>query len=272
MIEFTGPKVMGIVNVTPDSFSDGGSFFAPQAALTHSQHLIESGADIIDIGGESTRPQAQPISVDQELDRVIPVVEAIKARWPIVIAVDTYKAEVMQAAIAAGAHIINDIYALQQPGSLEVLVAHPQITVCLMHMQGQPQTMQHNPCYQNVVEEIKSFLYTRIQACVQAGIAAERIWIDPGFGFGKTLNHNLQLMNRLQLLTQLGYPLLVGVSRKAFIGNVLKQPQPQQRLYGGLALAVLAVTQGAQVIRTHDVAATVEALHMIQAVLTAPEC
>lgn len=272
MIECGGPKVMGIVNVTPDSFSDGGYFFSPQAALRHTQHLIESGADIIDIGGESTRPQAQPIAVDQELARVIPVVEAIKARWPILISVDTYKAEVMQAAIAAGADIINDIYALQQPGSLEVLAAHPQITVCLMHMQGQPQTMQHNPCYQNVVEDIKTFLHTRIQVCVQAGIAAERIWLDPGFGFGKTLNHNLQLMKRLQLLTQLGYPLLVGVSRKSFIGRVLKQSQPQQRLYGGLALAVLALTQGTQVIRTHDVAATVEVLQMTQAVLTAPEC
>jgi dihydropteroate synthase len=260
------PQVMGILNVTPDSFSDGGRFLALDAALQQAQRLIAEGANIIDIGGESTRPAAQPVSVAEELDRIMPVLEKIRQEWPILISVDTSKAEVMREAIAAGADIINDIRALRNDGSLAVVAAATKVRICLMHMQGEPRTMQYNPCYHNVVNEVKTFLLERVQACLAAGISPNRLWLDPGFGFGKTGEHNLLLLKHLSTLTQLGYPLVVGVSRKSFLGQLLNKPVTE-RLYGSLAVAVLAINQGAQIIRTHDVAATVDALKVTHAVL-----
>jgi dihydropteroate synthase len=260
------PKVMGILNVTPDSFSDGGRFVAKNAALTHIQQMIEAGADIIDIGGESTRPGAQSVPLQQELDRVIPILEMIRQRWAITISVDTRKAEVMHEAINMGADMINDIMALREEGSLATVATAKPVKVCLMHIQGEPRTMQNQPHYDDVVHEVKNFLIERIQACLAAGIAANRLIIDPGFGFGKTLEHNLQLFKHLEQFISLGYPVLIGVSRKSMIGQCLNKP-PNERLYGGLALAVLAANQGVQIIRTHDVAATVDALKMAMAVL-----
>ncbi|MEN8214842.1 MAG: dihydropteroate synthase [Pseudomonadota bacterium] len=260
------PQIMGILNVTPDSFSDGGHFFSIDSALKQARKMLEEGAEIIDIGGESTRPGAQAVSVQQELDRVIPVVEKIRAEFPISISVDTSKAEVMREAIAVGADMINDVMALRGEGSLAAVAASKSVQVCLMHIQGEPRTMQNNPHYNNVVNDIKTFLLERVQACLEAGIASNRLMIDPGFGFGKTVAHNLQLMQRLEVLTELDYPVLVGVSRKSLIGHILNKTVTE-RLYGGLALAVLAVSKGARVIRTHDVAATVDALKMTHAVL-----
>jgi dihydropteroate synthase len=259
-------KVMGIVNITPDSFSDGGLFLSQNNAFKHARQLIAEGADIIDIGGESTRPGAEPVSVQEELDRVIPLVEKIRAEFSVSISVDTSKSLVMSEAIAAGADIINDVMALRGEGSIEAVAASNTVKVCLMHMQGEPRTMQKNPKYDNVVENIKAFLLMRTQACVNAGIASNRIIIDPGFGFGKTVVHNLLLMKHLQVFSQLGYPVLVGISRKSFIGKILNK-QVTERLYGSLALAVLAVKEGASIIRTHDVAATVDALKMTYSVL-----
>ncbi len=259
-------QVMGILNVTPDSFSDGGHFFSRDAALKQAHQMAAEGADIIDIGGESTRPCAEPASVEEELDRVIPVLEKIRAELPIPISVDTSKAQVMREAIAAGADMINDVMALRGEGSLAAVAASNKVQVCLMHLQGEPRTMQLNPHYDDVVNEIKAFLLARVQVCLEAGIASSRLLIDPGFGFGKTVEHNLQLMKQLQVFTELGYPVLVGVSRKSLIGQVLNKPVTE-RLYGSLALAVLAVSKGVAVIRTHDVAATVETLKMTHAVL-----
>jgi len=260
------PQVMGILNVTPDSFSDGGHFFYMDSALKQARKMLQEGAEIIDIGGESTRPGAQAVSVQEELDRVIPVVEKIRAEFPISISVDTSKAEVMREAIAVGADMINDVMALRGEGSLAAVAASETVQICLMHMQGEPRTMQNNPHYDNVVNDIKTFLLERVQACLEAGIASNRLMIDPGFGFGKTVAHNLLLMQRLEVLTELDYPVLVGVSRKSLIGHILNK-SVTERLYGGLALAVLAVSKGARVIRTHDVAATVDALKMTHAVL-----
>lgn len=257
---------MGIVNVTPDSFSDGGLFLSQNNAFNHAKQLIAEGADIIDIGGESTRPGAEPVSVQQELDRVIPLVEKIRAEFSVSISVDTSKSLVMREAIAAGVDIINDVMALTGEDSIAAVAASDTVKVCLMHMQGQPRTMQKNPKYDNVIEDIKAFLLMRTQACVNAGIASNRIIIDPGFGFGKTVVHNLLLMKNLQLFSQLGYPVLVGISRKSFIGKILNK-QVTERLYGSLALSVVAVSKGASIIRTHDVAATVDALKMTDAVL-----
>jgi dihydropteroate synthase len=259
-------KVMGIVNVTPDSFSDGGLFLSQNNAFKHAKQLIAEGADIIDIGGESTRPGAEPVSIQEELDRVIPLVEKIRAEFSVSISVDTSKSLVMREAIAAGVDIINDIMALTGEDSIAAVAASDTVKVCLMHMQGEPRTMQKNPKYDNVIEDIKAFLLMRTQACVNAGIASNRIIIDPGFGFGKTVVHNLLLMKNLQVFSQLGYPVLVGISRKSFIGNILNK-QVTERLYGSLALAVLAVSKGANIIRTHDVAATVDALKMTDSVL-----
>ena len=260
------PQVMGILNITPDSFSDGGRFLTLTAALQQAQRLIAEGADIIDIGGESTRPAAQSISAAEELDRIMPILVKIRQEWPILISVDTSKAEVMREAIAAGVDIINDVKALRNDNSLAVVASATKVRVCLMHMQGEPRTMQQNPYYANVVDEVKVFLLERVQACLTAGISPNRLWLDPGFGFGKTIEHNLLLLKNLAALTQLGYPLVVGVSRKSFLGQLLNKPVTE-RLYGGLALAVLAISQGAQIIRTHDVAATVDALKVTHAVL-----
>ncbi|MBE9562670.1 MAG: dihydropteroate synthase [Proteobacteria bacterium] len=255
---------MGILNVTPDSFSDGRRFFSSQSAIEQARLMINEGADIIDIGGESTKPGANPVSVQEELDRVIPIVEQIRAESLTSISVDTSKSIVMHEAIKAGADIINDIMALRGENSLST-VADSKVKVCLMHIQGEPRTMQNNPHYNDVVSEINAFLLTRVQACLDAGIAENRIIIDPGFGFGKTLEHNLTLMRQLTHFTKLNYPVLIGVSRKSMIGTLLNKPITE-RLYGGIVLAVLAVNRGVKIIRTHDVAATVDAIKITQAI------
>ena len=264
------PKVMGILNVTPDSFSDGGQFMTLDNAMQQARYIASSGADIIDIGGESTRPQAKPISAQEELDRIMPVIEKIRAELPIKISVDTSKAIVMQEAIAMQVDMINDINALQNEGCLAAVAASPTVNVCLMHMQGTPQTMQQAPYYADVVAEVKTFLQQRIATCLQTGIDASRLLIDPGFGFGKTLEHNVQLMKQLDVFTQLNYPVLVGVSRKSMIGALLNKTV-DQRLYGGLALAVIAVAKGAAMIRTHDVGPTVDAIKVTHATLAAKQ-
>lgn len=259
------PHVMGIVNVTPDSFSDGGRYTSADLAVAHAQTLIAEGADILDIGGESTRPGAVPVSLDEELQRVIPVVEALKPITTVPISIDTYKPEVMRAAIAAGADMVNDVRALQEPGALEV-VANSQVGVCLMHMQGVPQTMQINPSYGDVVAEVKQFLAERVDACHAHGIGNERVILDPGFGFGKTTAHNIALIQHLNALTELGLPLLVGLSRKSVLGKIAGGDE-QQRLHAGLAASVISVLRGANIVRVHDVKATVDALKVVAAVM-----
>ncbi len=259
------PKVMGILNITPDSFSDGGNFFSSKSAFEQARIIFEEGADIIDIGGESSRPGAKPVSIQEEIDRVIPIIEQIRTEFPISISVDTSKSAVMCEAIKAGADIINDIMALQGENSLAV-VANSKVKVCLMHMQGKPKTMQTNPNYNDVVGEVKTFLLERVKACIDIDITEDRIIIDPGFGFGKTLENNLTLMRYLVEFTKIGYPVLVGVSRKSMLGEILNKPVTE-RLSGGIALAVLAVERGAEIIRTHDVATTVDAIKITQAVI-----
>jgi dihydropteroate synthase len=263
-VDLTSPQVMGILNVTPDSFSDGGRYLATDAALAHARQMVEEGAAIIDVGGESTRPGAAPVGEQEELRRVIPVIERLAAELPAVISVDTRKAAVMRAAVAAGAGMINDIYALRDEGALRT-AAQLEVPICLMHMQGEPRTMQAAPSYRDVVAEVKNFLADRVVACEQAGIARERLLIDPGFGFGKGVEHNLRLLKRLDAFADMGLPLLVGLSRKSLIGSVLNVTAAQ-RLYGSIALATIAVWQGAAIIRAHDVAATVQAIKMAAAV------
>jgi len=258
------PVVMGILNVTPDSFSDGGDFLDPAVAIARARAMIGEGAAIIDIGGESTRPGAVPVTAEDEMRRVVPVIEALAGNIEAVISVDTTKPEVMAAAIAAGANMINDVNALRAPGALDV-VAAADVAVCLMHMQGEPRTMQQEPCYADVVAEVSAFLAERARHCVDAGISQHRIVVDPGFGFGKTLAHNLQMMRHLDRFSALGLALLVGLSRKSMIGAVLDRPV-RDRLAGNLALAVLAVARGARILRVHDVGPTVDALRMIAAV------
>lgn len=258
---------MGILNITPDSFSDGGQFLSLESALAQARQMFAEGADIIDIGGESTRPGATPITLQEELDRVMPILEKIRQELPVTLSVDTSKAAVIREAIAKGAQIINDVTALRGEGSLEAVAASENVHVCLMHMQGDPQSMQQDPFYTDVVAEVKNFLLARTRVCLQAGITPDRLIIDPGFGFGKTLAHNLLLIKQLQVFTELGYRVLVGVSRKSMLGALLNQP-PAHRLYGGLALAALAVGKGATIIRTHDVAPTVEVLKVTHAVFS----
>ncbi|MDA9272164.1 dihydropteroate synthase [bacterium] len=256
---------MGVLNVTSDSFSDGGLYLDHDKAYERAQHLIEQGADLIDIGGESVQPGAKSISIDEELSRVIPVIERIRSTSDICISIDTCKALVMQEALSAGANLINDIHALTGDGALSV-AAHFDVPVCLMHMQGEPASMQVNPHYtEDVVDVINTFFQERITACIQAGIARERIILDPGFGFGKSVQHNLILMNRLSAFQQHNLPVLIGVSRKSTIGAILKKTV-SERLSGGLALAVFAALQGVAMIRTHDVDETNQALQMIDAV------
>ena len=267
-IDLSRPRVMGILNVTPDSFSDGGRFASPAAALAQARRMVAEGAALIDVGGESTRPGAAAVSEQEELDRVIPVIEALRAELPAVISVDTSKAAVMRAAVAAGAGLINDVRALREEGALAA-AAELAVPVCLMHMQGEPRTMQDAPHYDDVAAEVGAFLRERLRVCEQAGISRARLLIDPGFGFGKRLADNLSLFKRLGDLAALGAPLVVGVSRKAMIGAVLEVPV-EQRLYGSIALAALAAVQGAAVIRAHDVAATVQAVNMAAAVRAAP--
>jgi dihydropteroate synthase len=257
------PLVMGIVNVTPDSFSDGGLHLQRDAALAHAHQLIAEGADILDIGGESTRPGAQPVSIQEELDRVLPIIEALHGS-PLAISVDTSKPEVMQAAIVAGAQMVNDINALQDATAMQA-VSSSNVAVCLMHKQGNPQNMQAQPHYQNVVAEVSTFLSGRIAAAEAAGIHRERIVIDPGFGFGKTLAHNLALLRELKKLTELGVPILTGLSRKSMLGTLTGQ-DITQRQPASLAAALIAVQRGATIVRVHDVRATVEALKIWNAV------
>jgi len=256
---------MGILNVTPDSFSDGGLFISADHAIQQASDMIHAGASVIDIGGESTRPGAQPVTVSEEYQRVIPVVIKLKQQFPrAIISVDTRKPEIMHEAIKAGAHLINDVYALRAPGALEV-IADSNVAVCLMHMQGEPGTMQTKPVYTNVVDEVYEFLASRIAACVAAGISRQRIVIDPGFGFGKTLDHNLMLMKHLHKFRQLGVALMVGVSRKSMIGAITQSPV-EQRLIGSVTLAALAVWLGANIIRVHDVAPSCEVVKVVDAV------
>ncbi len=254
-------KVMGILNVTPDSFSDGGKFVSFDAALAQVKRMISDGADIIDIGGESTRPGALDVSVQDELDRVIPLLKAIKAKFDVKVSVDTSKAEVMSQAILAGADIINDVRALQNEGCLAVL-AQSEVPVCLMHMQGLPRTMQDKPTYDDVINDIKKFFIDRINACEKAGIKRERIIIDPGFGFGKNLEHNYQILANLHQFDELGLPLLSGTSRKSMIGNLLER-NVDERLAGSLTTAIIAAQQNANIVRVHDVKETVDALKVL---------
>jgi dihydropteroate synthase len=269
-LDLTKPHVMGVVNVTPDSFSDGGSLFTSQslcvdAAMVRARAMVAEGASFLDIGGESTRPGADPVSVQQELDRVIPVIEAIRASLDVVVSIDTSTSQVMTAAAKAGAGLINDVRALGRAGALQA-AADTQLPVCLMHMQGNPKTMQDNPVYDSVVGDIGLYFDERFKQCARVGIPLERILIDPGFGFGKTLDHNLQLLKHLHQLVNIGLPVLVGMSRKSMIGSVLDRPVGE-RLYGGLAVSVIAYERGARIVRTHDVGPTVDALLMAHAVM-----
>jgi len=263
VLDVSSPVVMGVLNLTPNSFSDGGLYQERDAALAQARRMVAEGAAIIDVGGESARPGAAPVSLQQELDRVLPVIEAVSRELDVLVSVDTMKPEVMRAAVAAGAGLVNDVLALQAPGALEAAAASGA-AVCLMHMQGTPRTMQQNPHYEDVVREVGEFLRGRAAACRAAGIAAERILLDPGFGFGKTLAHNLELLRGLSALAG-EYPLLVGLSRKSMLGKLTGRPV-EQRLAGSIALAALAVAAGARIVRCHDVAETVDAVRVAWAV------
>jgi dihydropteroate synthase len=256
---------MGILNITPDSFSDGGVFLSPEKAIAQALRMAEQGAGIIDIGGESTRPGARPVSAQEEMERVLPVVEALYARIPLPISIDTSKPEVMRAAVAAGAGFINDVQALRTDATLAA-ATELSVPVCLMHMRGEPRSMQDDPRYTDVTGEVRDFLKQRLEACVNAGIPASRLVVDPGFGFGKTLEHNIELLRGLEKLQGLGAAMLVGLSRKSMIGKALGLPV-EQRLHASVALAVMAVQQGARIVRVHDVGPTVEALRMWQVVV-----
>jgi dihydropteroate synthase len=260
-LDLSSPRVMGILNVTPDSFSDGGTFNILENGLVQAELMLSEGADIIDIGGESTRPGAQAVSVQQELDRVIPVIESMYQRFDTIISIDTSKAQVMTEAINAGASLINDVRALQENGSLDAAVA-ANVPVCLMHMQGQPRAMQQNPQYDDVVKDVMTFLQERISVCCDAGINAGQIIVDPGFGFGKSLEHNYKMLANLEAFHKLNVPILAGMSRKSMIGNLL-QRQIEQRLAGNIAVATVAAQKGAQIIRVHDVKETVDAVKII---------
>jgi dihydropteroate synthase len=263
-LDLSRPQVMGILNVTPDSFSDGGRFNHLDAALQHAEAMVRAGATLIDIGGESTRPGAPPVSEQEELERVCPAVEAIARELDVVISVDTSTAAVMRESARLGAGLINDVRSLQRPGALAA-AAQSGLPVCLMHMRGEPGNMQDDPQYPDIYAEVHGFLAERMAACAAAGIPRERIVLDPGFGFAKTLEHNLRLFRQLERLHEFGLPLLVGVSRKSMIGKVLDRPVGE-RLYGSLALAALATAKGAQIIRVHDVAETLDVVRMIAAV------
>jgi dihydropteroate synthase len=258
------PLVMGVLNVTPDSFSDGGKFVRLDAAVNQGLRMVEEGAAIIDVGGESTRPGAEGVDLHEELRRVIPVIARLRDRSSAVISVDTSKPEVMHAAAAAGAAMINDVRALREPGALEA-AAGSGCAVCLMHMSGEPATMQDAPSYQDVVAEVRRFLEERVEACLGTGLAAERIVVDPGFGFGKTVEHNLELLRRLGEVSVRGLPILAGLSRKSLVGTLTARPRGE-RLHGSVALAVIAALNGARILRAHDVAATVDALRVVSAV------
>jgi dihydropteroate synthase len=272
-LDLSRPVVMGVVNVTPDSFSDGGKFLERSKAVDHARQLVEEGAAILDIGGESTRPGAAEVSVEEEIRRVVPVVQTLAealAGAGVVISVDTSKPEVMREAVNAGAGLINDVRALQAPGALESAAAS-NAAICLMHMQGDPRTMQAAPHYEDVVNEVKAFLVQRAQSCRAAGIAEDRICLDPGFGFGKNLEHNADLLRNLDVYGGTGWPLMVGLSRKSMLGKILGSTSGAgrpagERLYGSLALAVMAAMKGAHIVRAHDVAATSDALKTVSAI------
>ncbi len=264
-LDLSRPVVMGVLNVTPDSFSDGGRFLAVESAVAHGLRLVEEGAAIIDVGGESTRPGAAPVPPDEEIRRVLPVVERIHQAAPqVILSVDTSKPEVIREVVAAGAGLLNDVRAFQEPGALEAASASG-CALCLMHMQGDPRTMQRAPSYVDVVNEVKAFLAARAQACRAAGVSPERIAIDPGFGFGKTLEHNIELLRHLRELVSGEWPVLVGLSRKSIVGTLTGRAAGE-RVYGSVALAVIAAMNGARIIRAHDVAATVDALKIVAAV------
>ncbi len=259
------PRVVGILNVTPDSFSDGGEYASPDAAVAHGLRMVEAGADMLDVGGESTRPGAADVSADEEMARVIPVIERLAREVEVPIAVDTSKPEVMQAAVAAGAGMINDVYALRREGALDA-VAKTGAAVCLMHMQGEPRSMQVDPHYDDVVAEVHRFLADRVFACEMAGIDKRRVLVDPGFGFGKNLEHNLALLRALERLRDLAAGVYTGLSRKSMLGAITGRERPADRVSASVAAAVVAVQRGAIMIRTHDVAATRDALAVWQAV------
>lgn len=277
IIDLTFPRVMGILNVTPDSFSDGGQFrsseeagvfrIALDKALAHAEAMVNAGASIIDVGGESTRPGALAISPQEEADRVLPVVEAIGSRLDVAVSVDTSTPSVMSAAIKAGAGLINDVRALGREGAISTIKDH-KVAVCLMHMRGQPDTMQKDIVYANVVEEVLAFLSARIKACVNAGIARERLLVDPGFGFGKTPAHNYQLLRELGRFKALGLPILIGVSRKSMLGAATGR-DVEHRLAAGIAATMFGLQQGAAIVRTHDVAETIDAIQVHRAIVDA---
>jgi len=267
VLDLSQTHVMGILNVTPDSFSDGGQFARRDAALRHAEAMVAAGATLIDVGGESTRPGARAVSVTEELERVAPMVEAIAAHLDVIVSVDTSTPAVMREAARLGAGLINDVRALERDGALDAAAA-TGLPVCLMHMRGEPGTMQDDPRYDDVTQDVARYLESRMAACATAGIDASRIVLDPGFGFAKTLAHNLSLFKHLEALHRLGLPLLVGVSRKSMIGLTLER-SVDERLYGSLALAALAMTKGARILRVHDVHETVDVVRMIAAVQNA---
>lgn len=269
LLDLRRPQVMGVLNVTPDSFSDGGRFFNPAAAQDRALQMVAEGAAIIDIGGESTRPGSLAVPIEEEMRRVVPLIEVLAPCISVPISIDTSKPEVMRAAAAAGAGLINDVRALREPWALQVASA-TGLPVCLMHMQGEPRTMQQAPEYADVVADVAVFLQERVRACTEAGIPRGRLLIDPGFGFGKTLAHNLALLRHLECLTDLGLPILAGISRKSMIG-ALAGRETADRLAGSLAAAVIAASKGARLIRAHDVAATRDALLVVSAVLNLAE-
>lgn len=266
-LNFSHPQVMGILNVTPDSFSDGGRYNQLNQALLHAHALISAGATMIDVGGESTRPGATEVSEDEEIARVVPVVEALAQRFKVFISVDTSKAGVIRESAQAGVHLINDIRSLREPGALAA-AAESGLPVCLMHMQEQPRIIQQAPHYDNLIADVKMFFERNIKRCHNAGITSQKLLLDPGFGFGKTLAHNYQLLARLSEFHRFGLPLMVGMSRKSMIGQLLKMP-PNQRVIGSVACAVIAAMQGVQIIRVHDVKETVEAMCVVEATLSA---
>jgi len=263
-VDLDRPKVMAILNVTPDSFSDGGRFLDPENALRQAAGMIDAGADIVDVGGESTRPGADEISVQEELDRILPVIESLAGGFEIPISVDTSKPDVMRAAVGAGASMINDVFALRRDGAIEAAVA-TGVPVCLMHMLGTPRNMQVAPEYASLPDDVIAFLLGRVGECVAAGFDRERLIVDPGFGFGKNDQHNLEILSKLSQFSEIGLPLLVGLSRKRTLGN-LTGKAPENRVAAGVAAAVIAVGNGANIVRTHDVAETVDALKIVNAV------
>lgn len=268
VLQLEQTRIMGVLNVTPDSFSDGGKFTQVDLAVAHALQMTQAGASIIDVGGESTRPGALTVSTEEELHRVIPVIEAIKRECDVVISIDTSKPQVMEEAVNAGAHLINDVNALQAEGALET-AKRCAVPVCIMHKQGQPKTMQQSPHYHNVVEEVYEFLQERIAVCESVGLRRDQILIDPGFGFGKSLQHNLSLLKQLDIFHRLKLPLLVGFSRKSMIEKLLGQRTIEQRLAASIALAMEAVSRGAQIIRVHDVQSSMDALRIRQALAKA---